>query len=425
MTTAAFRRPFDEQVAAFRLRLRDLRPTARWDDLWQAEHDRAFMVAGAVKADLLADLAAAVDRAIAEGTGIDAFRRDFRAIVEKHGWHGWTGEGTAKGEAWRTRVIYQTNLRTSYMAGRHAQLVAGDYPLWVYRHGGSREPRLDHLGWDGLILPPDHPFWATHFPPNGWGCNCRVFGARSVAGAVRRGGKPGLTLPDGWAAPSPKTGAPSGIDRGWAYAPGATVAETVNRIVAGKVAQLPAPIGAALFHSVAASRAPQALIAAWTAFVTEALATRVQQRAIIIGALKPARVAAAEANGIRLASAEIAVTDRNILHTFRGTDHVRVPGARSDKRKPKVDPLPMDWYLGLPDHLRSPQAVLMDLTQKEPVFLLVFEVPGARTKLVVEVNTWVKKLGSVLNTVQSGRLVQPNDIASLLGRGVTLIEGGI
>ena len=143
---ARFHRPFSEQIAAWRLRLGELVPTARWDDIERSAHDRAFMVAGATKADLLADLAAAVDRAIADGTGFEAFTRDFRAIVEKHGWHGWTGEGSERGEAWRMRTIFRTNMRVSYMAGRYAQLREGGYSYWVYRHGGSVEPRLHHLG---------------------------------------------------------------------------------------------------------------------------------------------------------------------------------------------------------------------------------------------------------------------------------------
>lgn len=226
-------RPFAEQVAAFRLRLGDLRPTSSWTDLAGQDHDRAFMVAGAVKADLLADLAAAVDKAITEGTTLETFRADFREIVTRRGWHGWTGEGTTGGEAWRTRVIYRTNMATTYAAGRHAQLVAGGYAWWVYRHGGSAEPRLDHLSWDGVALPPDHPFWAQHYPPNGWGCSCRVFGARTRSGIRRVGGDPGKALPPGWDRISPKTGAPVGIDKGWNHAPGATVADAINT-VAGK-----------------------------------------------------------------------------------------------------------------------------------------------------------------------------------------------
>lgn len=225
---AVLRRPFAEQVAAWRLRLRTLAPTAKWDDLWQAEHDRAFMVAGALKADLLSDLAAAVDRAITEGRTLEDFRKDFRAIVEKNGWHGWTGEGTAKGEAWRTKVIYRTNIATSYAAGRRAQLMAPEFEYWIYRHSGAEHPRLDHLSWNGLVLPKDHPFWSTHFPPNGWGCGCQVYGAMSLQHARRKGGNPNKDLPDGWERIDPRTGAPRGIDRGWDYAPGASASEVIS-----------------------------------------------------------------------------------------------------------------------------------------------------------------------------------------------------
>ena len=228
---ATFGKPFKFQVAAFRLRLADLRDTAVWTDLWQAEHDRAFMVAGATKAGILNDLAAAVDKAIAQGTGYDAFKKDFRKIIAEKGWLlSPAGQGKDGKGAWRARLIYRTNMSTSYAAGRMAQLVAANYPFWVYRHGASLEPREQHLAWDGLILPPDHPFWATHAPPNGWGCSCYVVGARSMTAAKILGGKPDLKLPDNWQATDPRTGAPIGIDKGWAYAPGASVARTVEAV---------------------------------------------------------------------------------------------------------------------------------------------------------------------------------------------------
>lgn len=236
--SAAFRKPFAEQQAAFRLRLGDLIPTFAWDDIRHNAHDRGFMVAGATKADLLADLAGAVDKAISQGTTLEEFRKDFRWIVAKHGWHGWTGEGTEAGEAWRTKVIYKTNLRTSYMAGRRAQLVAGDYPWWVYRHSGAEHPRLDHLSWNGIALAPDHPFWAMHYPPNGWGCGCEVYGARTEGGIRRVGGAPGKQLPPGWNARDPRTGMPPGISKGWDYAPGSTVSDTIQALTP-KLAQLP------------------------------------------------------------------------------------------------------------------------------------------------------------------------------------------
>ena len=247
--TGSFHNPFAEQIAALRLRMANLVGTVKWDDLVHAQHDRAFMVAGAMKADLLDDLAKAVLRSIEEGTGLEAFRKDFRSIVEKHGWHGWTGEGTAKGEAWRTRVIYRTNMATSYAAGRMAQLVAGKFAYWVYFHGNSKEPRHQHLAWDGIALPPDHPFWKTHYPPNGWGCSCYASGARTAAGVKRLGGNPDKPLPDGWQAMDPRTGTEVGISKGWGYAPGASVAQDVVAL-RDKLEVLSEPIATNLIQSL-------------------------------------------------------------------------------------------------------------------------------------------------------------------------------
>lgn len=235
---AIFRRPFAEQVAAYRLRLGNLVPTAKWDDIQKSAHDRAFMVAGAMKADLLADLAKAVDAAVADGESLEQFRARFRQIVERRGWHGWTGEGSTGGEAWRTKIIYRTNMATSYAAGRRAQLIEGGYAFWVYRHGGSENPRLHHLAWDGLTLPPDHPFWETHTPVNDWGCSCYVLGARNARAAKRLGGDPDRDPPENWKRIDPKTGERIGIGKGWGYAPGASVSETVTQL-ARKLDDLP------------------------------------------------------------------------------------------------------------------------------------------------------------------------------------------
>ena len=254
----SFAKPFAEQIAALRLRLANQVGTKAWDDLVHAEHERAFVVAGAMKADLLADLAKAVERAIGEHRSLGKFRAEFRQIVADRGWHGWTGEGTPKGEAWRTRVIYKTNMATSYAAGRMAQLVRLNYPFWVYKHGNALEPRLQHLAWDGVALPPDHPFWATHAPPNGWGCTCEIRGARTAAGIRRAKGDPGKTLPDGWQTVNPKTGTPVGIDKGWGYKVGGSVADDINALVAQKAGKLPPEI-ARDFQIVAATIVPEVL----------------------------------------------------------------------------------------------------------------------------------------------------------------------
>lgn len=247
---AAFALPFAQQIEFFRAKLN--LPTDTWLDIWQAAHDRAFVVAGATAADLLADLRAAVDKAISSGTTLEQFRKDFVQIVAERGWTGWTGEGSRAGRAWRTRVIYETNLRTSYAAGRWAQLTDPQLlqarPWWRYIHSDSViNPRPLHKRWGdmGLTLPHDHPFWRTHYPPNGWGCRCRVVAVRApAAGAAQQ-------PPADWATPT-ATGTLPGIDKGWAYAPGADSAAGLRQLIDTKAATLPGPLAGAFAQSMAA-----------------------------------------------------------------------------------------------------------------------------------------------------------------------------
>ena len=159
--------PFAEMVRFF---LRKLNLTTdHWTDIYTREHDWSFVVAGANRDALVMDFRAAVDKAITEGTTLEEFRKDFDRIVAAHGWD-YNG-----GRDWRSRVIYETNLNTAYAAGRYEQLQAA--PYWQYVHADwVTNPRHQHLAWDGLVLRRDDPWWQTHYPPNGWGCQCSVRG---------------------------------------------------------------------------------------------------------------------------------------------------------------------------------------------------------------------------------------------------------
>lgn len=206
----ALKKPFAEAVEYFRAKLNI--PTARWDDIWKGQHAKAFTIAGAMRDDLLNDFRTAVDKAISQGTTLEEFRKDFDAIVKKYGWS-YNG-----GRNWRSEVIYKTNIRTAYMAGRWNQLTDPDLlklkPYLLYRHGDSRQPRLHHLAWDGLVLEADDPWWKTHYPPNGWGCKCKVFavGQRDLERLDKTGADKAPAIET-----DPVTDAPIGIDKGWDY----------------------------------------------------------------------------------------------------------------------------------------------------------------------------------------------------------------
>ncbi len=242
------RQVFEEALAAFAQR-RTLVGTERYDDLRAEEHYRAFAVAGAMKADLLADLHEAVRKVVADHGTIQDFRRDFADIVAARGWSGWTGAGTRHGELWRTRVIYTTNARKSFSTGRYVQLtdpaVAAVLPYWRWRHSGTaRDPRPEHQAWDGMTLHHTHPFWQTHFPPRippDYGCGCSVEAVRAPDPGAR------TDAPDGWEADA---------DLG-AGAPPADVVEDIRQMVREKQARLPPALARDLGEVVTTFRLEQ------------------------------------------------------------------------------------------------------------------------------------------------------------------------
>lgn len=224
MATASYGTvPFGEQIEFFRRKLN--LPTNGWTDIYTQEHDWAFVVAGANRDEIVADFHTAVERAISEGRTLAEFRKDFDAIVAKHRWD-YNG-----GRNWRSRVIYETNLRTSYAAGRYEQLQAlkSVRPFWQYVHSDAvQHPRPLHLSWNNLVLLADDPWWITHFGPNGWGCQCTVR-ALNQRDLDRMGLKVGTapptkmeTLVIGQSGPQgPRTvSVPEGIDPGFEYTPG-------------------------------------------------------------------------------------------------------------------------------------------------------------------------------------------------------------
>lgn len=399
-----FGTPWQAQIDFLRQKLR--LPTERWDDIQKQAHDRAFIVAGAAKADLLTDLHQAVMQA-AEHGGLQAFRRDFKAIVAKHGWTGWTGEGTPAGEAWRTRIIYQTNMANSYAAARWQQLnepaTLAALPYWRYIHSDSvAHPRPHHLAWHGLTLRHDHPFWRTHFAPNGWGCRCRITAVsrREGEASAQAGlGEP----PEGWDRIDAKTGAPVGIDRGFDYAPGASVARSFQGLIDDKLIKLNAPNGAALWEVLQPMLMAER-VSAWQALFD---ATRQTMRAsgatLMVHTVEPATVAILTNNGIPLENAAVWMRDTELLHALRDTKTDR--GAA----------IPDEAWRNLPELL---QGATPYLDTADLALIYAIDLGLKVGKVVVRVNYNEKgrfdgiRARIVSNFVQTGGVVEPGDMRS-------------
>lgn len=214
-------RPFKEKLDYLKRKVP--LPTTGFEDVNGAQHDHAFMVAGANNRAITEDFFNAIVAAEENGETLRDFQKRFDEIVAKHGWdyHGSRG--------WRSKLIYETNMRQAYNAGREAQFAdpafKARHPYMMYRHSGAENYRPEHKSWDQLVLAADDPWWDKHSPTNGYGCNCKKFAVSERY--LKRLGKTG---PD--TAPSDefyehldkRTGelraVPKGLDPGFDYTPG-------------------------------------------------------------------------------------------------------------------------------------------------------------------------------------------------------------
>lgn len=189
-------------------RKKNLAPEIDMEKAWGEEHDLAFAVAAVAAEDLLAELKKACDKAIADGITFREFADQLDDVVAALGWA--RAAGPSPPPPRRLKLIYDTNMRTAHAAGqwgRIARTAESGRAFLEYSLGPSERHRPEHEAWAGTILRWDSAWWATHFPPNGFGCRCRVR-QLSDGEAERKG-----------VSPAPPAGDP---DPGWDRNPGAT-----------------------------------------------------------------------------------------------------------------------------------------------------------------------------------------------------------
>ncbi|WP_336958675.1 phage minor head protein [Sphingobium aquiterrae] len=222
-------------VRAFQQR-GELRPTVRWSEMMHDNHAVAFTAAKVARLDLLRTLQTSIGDMLANGGTYEEWKSGILPDLQKAGWWGavrnreLTGtDATVLVGDRRLRNIYNTNVRMSLAAGHWARIQRqkNEFPYLRYVPSTSEHKRRLHKEWYGVILPVDHPWWQTHFPPNGWQCKC---GFEQVSERrMRRMGwtvTPDDQIPDGpprifypAGATDPIT-VPAGIDPGFGYNPG-------------------------------------------------------------------------------------------------------------------------------------------------------------------------------------------------------------
>lgn len=159
-----------------------------WFDMWKDAHAKAFTVAKALNADVLRNIRIAVNNAIENGQTFADFKKDLipRLKDPKDKRHRWWGKMEdvrdgqkvlyQAGSPRRLETIYKTNMQTAYMTGRYVgqKEAAADLPYWQYLSVADNRVRDSHRELHGKVYRADDPIWDVLYPPNGWGCRCRV-----------------------------------------------------------------------------------------------------------------------------------------------------------------------------------------------------------------------------------------------------------
>jgi SPP1 gp7 family putative phage head morphogenesis protein len=284
-----------------------LKPTFSYLDMQGSAHDHAFTVAKMMDVDMLGQMRASLDAAMANGTPFKEWADGIIPTLQAGGWWGrkevvdpLTKQVVVAqlGSPWRLETIFRTNMQAAYAAGAWQEIQAQKEiaPFLMYDAIDDDRTRPMHAAWDKRTLAVDHPWWSTHYPPNGFNCRCGVI-QLSKDELDAMGITPSLDPPkDGtfnWI--NPRTGdelaIPNGLDPGFVNNSGESWAWKSQQLLKEKTAALQADMQLAAEKAAQAAAAQQAKQAAEAG---TAAATAAQKEA----AAKAASAALARAKAI-------------------------------------------------------------------------------------------------------------------------------
>jgi SPP1 gp7 family putative phage head morphogenesis protein len=224
-------------------------------DMTAEAHQHAFTVAKMMDVDLLGQVRASLEDALANGVTFKDWGDTLLPTLQAAGWWGkqdmidpLTGKTILAqlGSPSRLETIFRTNMQTSYAVGQWREIESQQdiAPLLMYDAVDDFRTRPLHRAWHKKVLPVAHAWWKTHYPPNGWNCRCGVIQI-SEDEAEAMGLKVSAKAPAGgnYTWKNPRTGKsesiPKGLDPGFNHNAGAAYLKDLQNLLGEKVAALP------------------------------------------------------------------------------------------------------------------------------------------------------------------------------------------
>lgn len=228
-----------------------LRPSFHYADMIGDAHDRAFTIAKMMDVDMLGQVRASLESAMANGTPYREWADTVLAQLQAGGWAGrkavvdkLSGATvvTEISAPWRLQTIFRTNLQAAYAKGQQEMIESQRdvAPYLMYDALDDHRTRPSHRARDGKVLHVGHPWWARNTPPLGYNCRCGVIqldGSQVEAMGLEVSTKPPELEEVDWT--NPRTGErsrwPEGVDPGF----GRVEQNDLGRVLLEKMAQLP------------------------------------------------------------------------------------------------------------------------------------------------------------------------------------------
>lgn len=351
-------------AAAIRyLQDKGLQQTFSYADLINEEHAAAFTVAKMMDTDLLADIRASLEEALASGKPYGEWVDSIIPTLQAKGWWGraavtdpLTGETIMApvGSPARLATIFRTNMQSAYAVGQWQQIAAQEdaAPYLLYDAVDDFRTRPLHAAWDGLVLPVGHKFWHDHYPPNGWNCRCSVI--QLSKDDLDELGLKVSRAPEAatyeWK--NPRTGKiekiPLGIDPGFQFNPGQKRIDELAKLAIEKARALPADAAAAALKGLdAAELAAQAAIDKALADNAPYLASAIKE----VQKLKSTQ--GLKASDVLAAAQEKAIKKEASASLKTYKDQVLAGKVPSGKAQAAFDALPEEAQQALTDQLTA------------------------------------------------------------------------
>jgi len=406
-----------------------------WQEVWQEQHTRAFTVAKATSIDVLETIRQELDTAISEGTGERGFIKTLAPKLQKQGWWGKqeveAPDGSTQevqlGSVRRLKTIYRTNTSTAYASARYKRLLeqTDRRPYWQYMAIMDGNTRPSHAALNGRVFRWDDPIWQTHFPPNGWGCRCRVIAlteAQLKAQGLTVGSSEGmLTTRTVEAGEDKLTGEIYFAERttysngkesltpdaGWNYNVGMATYGTDINLARKLTAVGDVDVRAQAVQALNNSELRQKQFAHW---VDEVLAKRRAGHSVQTLGFLDESIAQQVALFTRQAPARVLViNEKQLIH------------ADSKKHHTKGIALTPEQYHNLPQIIANPEAVLWDKKHQNLLYVVSSE-DDEQIKVVVNAPYKIKGQQSLLDVVINTFKVKLADLKSDM---YELLEGNL